>query len=248
MNTNKNILLCGVAAVGVLIAQAAGAADLPVQATQPIFSPAPVYNWSGFYAGLHIGGGAAHMDGVFENGGGDNNSRALADWLQLNGLAAGIHGGYNWQLSTLVVGVEADLTFTNWDDNQVSPDSDEEGVSGSVDLLASIRGRVGLPIMDGRTMVFATGGIAFSDAELTSWRDDSTQSTDFDVGGVVGAGVEWAASDRFHVRAEGLYYFFDDSVDACCGNWPSSNSGDFAEFDDAWVVRIGGSYRFGGNY
>jgi hypothetical protein len=48
----------GVAMAALLVTGGAGAADLPVRAA----SPAPVYDWSGFYAGGHIGFAAAGSD------------------------------------------------------------------------------------------------------------------------------------------------------------------------------------------
>ncbi len=48
----KSFLLAGVAAT--LLAGAATAADLPRRvAPPPVFTPVPVFTWTGFYGGLH---------------------------------------------------------------------------------------------------------------------------------------------------------------------------------------------------
>ena len=100
--------------------------------------------------------------------------------------------------------------------------------------------------------------MAWADADATiytSGRGDSESlNLSFDdVGGVVGGGVEWAASQSIRMRAEGLYYWFDDDVnlfDACGaatsgGNDPcQANPGDKIEFKDIYVFRVGASYYF----
>ena len=72
-----------------------------------------------------------------------------------------------------------------------------------------------------------------------------------DVGGVVGGGVEWAASQSIRVRAEGLYYWFEEEKDlfAVCprnnqNGCSGARQGEFIEFDDVYVFRVGASYYF----
>ena len=98
----------------VCVASIASAADLPVKA--PVQAPAPVYSWTGFYIGGDVGAlwtrGNGRFDplpdvpffGVFPNAG-DLNKTAFV---------AGLHAGYNWQLSpSWVVGIEADWSWTD---------------------------------------------------------------------------------------------------------------------------------------
>lgn len=63
-----------------------------------------------------------------------------------------------------------------------------------------------------------------------------------DMGGVVGGGAEWAATDQFRVRLESLYYFFNDDQDIEADDIFSAEEGDHVEFSDAWVVRVGASW------
>jgi outer membrane immunogenic protein len=54
----KRSLLCGTALAGLAMATAASAADLAARpyTKAPAYTPAPIYNWTGFYIGGHVGG------------------------------------------------------------------------------------------------------------------------------------------------------------------------------------------------
>src|SRR5437879_1077842 len=77
---------------------AASAADLPRKAAP--YAPAyyaPV--WSGFYAGVNAGYGWA----TFDNGVGTD---------KMKGFVGGGQLGYNWQISSFVLGVEGDIQYS----------------------------------------------------------------------------------------------------------------------------------------
>ena len=84
---------------------AATAADLPVRVSPPTVPPVayvqPVYNWSGFYVGGHIGGGQVGAN------------------IQFNALVLGVEGDFSWTGLGLK-GTGADSigntigTTTNW--------------------------------------------------------------------------------------------------------------------------------------
>ena len=240
--TNRVGLYCSAAIAAFLTVPVAQAADLPPPPA-PI-APAPVVqgtDWGGLYLGLHVGGGAAYMDGVFENGSG---SAAYVDNLRLNGVLGGVHGGFNVDMGRLVAGIEADISFADWND-RAETGSDDEWADGNVDLLASVRARLGVTMFDERTLLYVTGGVAFPSATVESDRDGDSESHDFtDIGGVVGGGFEFASTQNLRLRAEGLYYFFDERVSAEGGSWPEATTGDYAKLEDAWVVRLGASWYF----
>ncbi len=100
------------------------AADLPVKAPPPA-PTAPVYNWSGFYAGLNfgVGWGTSNNSSTasapvvdFGTGtsavvsGGTTTANSGIPGMNMNGPMGGGQIGYNWQFSPLIVfGLEADI-------------------------------------------------------------------------------------------------------------------------------------------
>jgi outer membrane immunogenic protein len=203
--------------------------------------PEPVaHDWSGLYIGAHVGYGEAYMDGCSDCG--DPFAELDASDLDLNDVVFGGHLGYNFQMDSLVLGVEADFTWLGFDDDANEASGLSDSISGDVDYLASIRARAGYAMDD--VLIYATGGVAFTEAEIETVREGDTDQVEFDdIGGVVGAGAEFAVSDMLSLRAEGLYYFFNDKEDA---NDPEANPGEEFEFDDAFVVRVGASIHFNG--
>src|SRR5262249_47538302 len=89
---------------------AASAADLPARMVTkaPVLPPPPpMYNWTGFYAGVNVGGSWGHQDTALVTAAGT----ALTNSLDVNGVVGGAQVGYNWQGygSPWVFGVEADI-------------------------------------------------------------------------------------------------------------------------------------------
>ena len=82
------------------------------------------------------------------------------------------------------------------------------------DYLASLRGRVGYAF--DRTLIFATGGIAFTQfsAEADLCNGASLNADQSLTGWTVGAGAEYAFTDNWIGRLEYRYYDFgDDALD-----------------------------------
>src|SRR6202034_310166 len=96
----KKFLLGTVALVALGATVPALAADLPVRNTPYTKAPAyvaPIYNWTGFYIGGHVGGAFA-----------GNNSLSGSDGRFLGGIQGGAdyQFGNNW-----VVGIEAEYSW-----------------------------------------------------------------------------------------------------------------------------------------
>lgn len=111
-----------------------GAAIAVVLATSPV--AAQDHNWSGFYLGAHGGYGWADMDYP-----GSAPHPIGAPRPDLEGGLVGGQIGYNHQINNIVLGVEADYSFTNMtetarDGNYLTQDHELSG-------FGSIRGRLG---------------------------------------------------------------------------------------------------------
>ena len=177
---------------------AAAAADLPARsAPAPMYSPAPVFSWTGFYVGANAGYGWANTS-VTNIGGvavtGSNN---------LNGFVGGGQIGYNWQgASPLVLGIEADFQGT-----AQSRTDTALGISVQQQLpwFGTVRGRIGYAF--DRVMIYATGGLAYADYKMTvSGFGASASSSTSKAGWTVGGGVEWMFAPQWSTKLEYLYW------------------------------------------
>ena len=72
--------------------------------------------WTGAYWGVHLGGGASNIDWLFTP---VNNTRADHSG---DGVVGGVHLGYNWQLSSLVLGIEGSATLSGINGDRLCPD------------------------------------------------------------------------------------------------------------------------------
>jgi outer membrane immunogenic protein len=197
----------------------ASAADL----SRPMYTKAPppapiMYNWTGFYVGLNAGGKwITNSDNTVTAGGttfglsGNNND---SSWI------AGGQVGYNWQApgSLWVFGIEGDIDAQDFNralvlGGPVGPfiAGDTFGVESK--WQASIRGRIGYAMWD-RTLLYATGGVAFTQLKgsvalvgLGTVTDDQTL-----VGGTVGGGLEYAITNNLSLGVEGRYTWYGDQT------------------------------------
>ncbi|WLS02727.1 outer membrane protein [Shinella oryzae] len=195
-------------AAGILVtagALPAFAADMAV-AEPPVETPitevAGVYDWGGFYVGVNTGYGWSNAE--YSAGG-----TTLID-RDLNGWAVGAYAGYNFFNNGFVYGVEADVKHDFNDDR-----FDVGGDTFKTETLwgGSVRARLGYAI--DRTLIYGTGGYAFTNAAL---ENETTGAREKDTlhGWTIGAGVEQAFTDSVVGRVEYRYsdYGKSDVFDA----------------------------------
>ena len=207
------------------------------------------HDWSGFYIGAHAGYGEADVNGKYTGEEGGSEDFLLDDGgtfeLDLNGFVGGIQAGHNWQSGNFVFGFEIDATLVDWSDDL---NNDDELVRADTDFVGTLRGRAGFA-MD-NLLLFGTAGVAITDTNY--YVNDHTDDTDpneygnlrlNDFGLVVGGGVEYAFDENWSIKAEGLYFIFDDKQDGS-GLTHDSEDDDFAKLNDAWMIRAGVNFHF----
>ncbi|MBF9196750.1 outer membrane protein [Microvirga terrestris] len=205
-------LLTGVAGI-TLAAAAASAADLPARAAPPapIIAAAPIFTWTGFYAGVNAGWGWRSDDQQTVILGGATPGTLNFDNNSDGGFTGGAQIGYNYQIGSFVIGLETDIQWADTDQNVdvafVPAGAPGTFVPGTFDnnlsdWFGTVRARAGVAF--DRVLIYATGGLAYTD-DNTGW--------------VAGGGVEWAlpvnwfGSSAVTFGVEGLWLSFDEDDD-----------------------------------
>jgi outer membrane immunogenic protein len=232
-------LFCATATAAIVAALSGPVAAADLRLAPPQRPAVIVPTWAGFYVGGHVGYGRSNHDQRTSN-----NATNLWDGKKsLSGLAVGFHTGYNWEINRWVLGIEGDASITPWENTQ----GDNTGVyiRRRLDWLASVRGRLGFTF--DRTLIYATGGVAFANASTTENVSHVVALKYNSVGYVVGGGIETKLNPNFSVRLEGLYYGFNKTKSSCAGNGAEGSPVHcqmIDKFKDAAVVRVGASWHF----
>ena len=113
----KKIIVVAGAALALISAVPALAADLPAAtyAKTPVYVPPPVYNWTGFYVGGHIGGAWTSQSSTELAPGTPAFPVGTAfSKNNLSGFLGGVQGGFNWQgASPFVAGIEGEYSWAD---------------------------------------------------------------------------------------------------------------------------------------
>jgi outer membrane immunogenic protein len=175
-----------------LTSTSAFAADLAPQTAEPVapVAVAPVYNWTGFYAGVHAGAliGQGKVDAAKFSGA---------------GFIGGVHAGYNAQFDGgFVVGLETDLDYSSFNKSKTVTD----GVVAARAKFknewdGSTRARVGYAFDN--ILPYLTGGVAYGDQKVSI--AGAGDNSDTRVGWTAGGGVEYAIDQNWIVRGEVRY-------------------------------------------
>jgi outer membrane immunogenic protein len=136
-------------------------------------------NWNGFYVGAHLGYGMGN-----------------ANSADISGFTLGGQIGLNMHVGPLVLGAEADLTYSGIDYRGFSDAFQQK-------WLMSGRGRVGYAF--DRFMPYVTAGVAHTSTTLKAPSGKSEQGH---FGYVVGIGSEAMLTSNVSARIEFLHYRF----------------------------------------
>jgi outer membrane immunogenic protein len=223
----KKILLSSVALLG--LTAGAMAADLPSRrAPAPMIAAVPVFTWTGFYVGVNAGYGWNNNDvsvtiptvGTFTS---DDEG----------GFVGGAQVGYNYQMGSLVLGIEADLQYADLGGEVVIPGF--VGFDDGDNYFGTVRARVGVAF--DRALVYATGGFAYGDV-------GGGFGSDANGGWTLGGGLEYAFTNNLTAKVEGLYVNLERDNNNFVVGLPAGTliSNDNSEFA---VVRAGLNFKFG---
>jgi outer membrane immunogenic protein len=225
----KKIFLATVAVVALGATVPALAADLGAAPRTYTKAPAyaqPIYNWTGFYIGGHIGGAFS---------GGDNSLQGDSRFM------GGVQGGADYQFANnWVIGIEAQYSWMNSNNNGVLFPGGVLVTSNSNEL-GSVTGRLGYSF--GPALVYAKGGYAFKDGDnirVAGSPFGFTTTGNTHDGYTVGAGVEYMFAPNWSAKVEYQYYNFGSTTFL---TGPAGVVG--ARFnDDEHTVKAGLNYRF----
>lgn len=215
----KKYLLASVAALGLVAAGAASAADLPSRKgpiAAPVYMP-PAFTWTGFYVGANAGYGWGNV-----------NANGFANVGDLDGFVGGGQIGYNYQMGQFVLGLEADLQAAD-----LSSGNNLGLVRVKTDYFGTVRARVGVAF--DRFMPYITGGWAYGNVKTSipalAFSSDRSHTGGYAVGG----GLEYAITNNL---IAGVEYLYVDLGEKSILNTGTKVGTDFS------VVRARLSYKF----
>lgn len=189
----------------------ASAADLSLA---PIYktpaAPTP-YDWTGFYAGGHIGGAWDRRDGsVFDAATGVFLTSGSA---QSSNLTGGGQVGFNYALSrNWIAGLEADISAADLQSSAIGATAFGEP-DNKINAFGTVRGRFGYAWNN--VWLYGTGGFAWAHEQLARTQQIGTvnlatpgtqeSASGIGTGWVAGGGIEWGITPNWVARLEYLH-------------------------------------------
>jgi outer membrane immunogenic protein len=222
---------------------AARAADLPPAPQLPPLEAEPL--WTGFYAGLNVGGAFGSSRNAFTVAGFGLPSFATS----LDGVIGGGEAGYNWQTGPWVLGLEANFEGSGLSGGRNAPclpplcGAFAASYSQRLSWFGTLRPRVGYAL--GNWLLYATGGGALGQVEtnaaaavgpfVAADRRGGTRD-----GWTVGGGVEVALAPGWSAKIEYLYLDLGSRTTTYLLTPSISNASRLS----ANVITTGVNYRF----
>jgi outer membrane immunogenic protein len=255
--------------VAVLFAMPAFAADMALKAPPP---PAPVYDWTGGYVGLNLGGSWGRASSTITGTNAFSGLPfAVTSSSNMNGILGGGQIGYNWQVNTSwLLGLEADIQGTGQRGTANPPPV--SGVTGIIGALlipytstaslteklpwfGTVRGRLGL-LASPSWLLYVTGGLAYGQinssgtvstttttAVGTATVTGTSSNNTTKAGWTIGGGAEWKVAPQWTVKAEYLYVDLGTVTNTFVGNGAFSALGVSTRVTDN-IARVGVDYHF----
>lgn len=218
------------------------------------YSPRSVYNWTGFYAGAHLGGTWGTTE-AFDNLG----YNAVGDsWdADTSGFVAGVQLGYNWQAGPILFGIEGDvgnLGLTGSAPTNFPLVGFDTSTQTESEFYLTARGRLGFVVND--WLIYGTGGYFGADTRVSvidtcttnppcGFSSIHASDSSFRSGWTAGGGVETLLAGAWTGKVEYLYY--DLGSETVSGR--AAGTGPLFSWNldtHGNIVRAGVNYRFNG--
>jgi outer membrane immunogenic protein len=248
-------LICATSALSALLAAslAANAADLHVKAKPPPPVPPP-FSWTGFYIGGNLGGA------WFQNGVTDSLFAVSFNNGNNNGVfVGGGQVGFNYQVSNIVWGVEADFDWAA-NNNNNSNGIFVPALGQTIQVTANDRWVTTLAARLGwaydRVLFYVKGGggwVGFNGFTVTNLNTGATfigsGSSSSDAGWLVGGGFEWAFADNWSARFEYDFLGLNNRTFVVPGGFPVLAGDTFTTSNrNLQMATVGINYRFNWGY
>jgi outer membrane immunogenic protein len=193
-NMTMRSVTAGIAALAIL--STAGAAEAQSRA-RTVKNPV-VHQWTGFYVGGNVGYGVAGL----------TDNAPLAVTTNMTGMIGGVQAGYNHQIDSLVLGVEADIQASGQSASYTRnlPIVGDLTVNQRIPYFGTIRARAGYAFQCGCVMAYGTIGWAYGAYQPSVSAFGITLSGDYTRSALaLGAGVEWMVARNWSAKLETLY-------------------------------------------
>jgi len=222
---------------------AASAADLPPAPQLPPLEAQPL--WTGFYAGLNVGGAFGSSRNAFTIAGFGLPSFSTS----LAGAVGGAEAGYNWQTGPWVLGLEANFEGSGLSGRRTAPclpplcGALAASYAQNLSWFGTLRPRVGYAL--GNWLLYATGGGALgqvgADATAAAGSfvatDNRSQTRS---GWTLGGGVEVELMAGWSAKIEYLHVDLGSRTTTFLLTPPVSNASRF----NTNVITAGVNYHF----
>lgn len=226
-----------VAACAALLTTGAFAEDLGVISVPTPVVTEPVYDWTGFYAGVFAGAARSQSTSSF-------NIPLLAMFVAIDDKVTGLAGvqlGYDYQVDSFLLGAVADIALSGFETGMVDPGLGLD-YSSKLGYLGTIRGRAGVLPTDS-LLIYVHGGLAhgrFNPVLSGSLFPVPDLKASNRIGWTMGAGLEYAITENISVQAE---YAYADLGTANATD-PAVPTAPAAESLKLQTVKAGLNFRF----
>src|SRR5580698_2839144 len=173
----KKFLLAASAVAALIAIDTANAADMALKAVPP---PAPVYSWTGWYAGVNVGGSFGQARDTVSYGAPAVPFPPASTNADLDGIIGGGQIGYNMQSNSWLFGLEADIQGSSERASAYRSGTVTTGIIGALvttstgvlndqeklPWFGTVRGRVGV-LASPTWLLYLTGGLAYGEIKST---------------------------------------------------------------------------------